>query len=157
MPSRVRNSIPCGIKSSSSSTKDLRPTSSFLKRRSWRLRPEPILKSLSSRRTKCIAVRLLARNRRTMELPRLASRSQEAGYLLFLQLLDTIYTSPPHRSAHPSGGTRTAPTGSVSERHWSQKSLGRSCTDPDRFGGGARDEPSSKIEDHERDERAGRS
>src|SRR6266496_3678722 len=83
------------------STRDLRLTSSFLKRRSWRLRPEPILKSLSSRRTKCIAVRLLARNRRTMELPRPAKRTQEAGYPPFLQLLDTIYTSPPHRSAHP--------------------------------------------------------
>jgi hypothetical protein len=30
------------------STRDLRLTSSFLKRRSWRLRPEPILKSLST-------------------------------------------------------------------------------------------------------------
>src|SRR5512132_2091126 len=62
MPSRVRNSIPCGTKSSSSSTRDLRLTSSFLKRRSWRLRSEPIRKSLSSRRMKCIAVRLLAPN-----------------------------------------------------------------------------------------------
>src|SRR6266536_5801957 len=103
MRSRVRNSIHYGSKSSSSSTRDLRLTSSFLKGRSWRPRPEPILKSLSSRRTKCIAVRLLARNRRTMELPRLASRSQEAGYLLFLQLIGHHLHQPAASVGSPEG------------------------------------------------------
>src|SRR6266566_8447113 len=68
MPSRVMDSIPCGTRSSSCSTKDLLLTSSFPKRRSWRLRPEPILRSLSSQRPRCIAVRLLARTRKDREL-----------------------------------------------------------------------------------------
>jgi len=68
---------PCGTRSSSSLTRELLPTSSRLRTRSWRLRLGPILKSRSSRRTRSTAVRSLDRSKRMMETTRL----QEAGCL----------------------------------------------------------------------------
>src|SRR5229473_814868 len=65
MPFRVMHSIPYGNNSSSFSITDLRLISSFPRRKSRRLPPAQIPKSLSSIRAKRIVVRWLARNKRS--------------------------------------------------------------------------------------------
>src|SRR5262245_59118613 len=58
MPSRVKDLMPCGNKSSSNSIRELRLTSSLLKPTSWLLRTRA--KSPSSTPAKCIEIQLLA-------------------------------------------------------------------------------------------------